>query len=97
LSFALKDAFQKQSEFSFEAEQVHPWLSYLRPDILVNINNSIDVSKNKCICLELHYTTKTAPNLVARYVLEKLNKYMKQIEKLDESGQLPLWGVTSSL
>jgi hypothetical protein len=71
--------------------RVHPWLTNIRPDILV------DVSGTKYICIEMHYTTKTAPNVIAKYVLDKLNKYMKQIESLYESGQLPLLDVTRSI
>jgi hypothetical protein len=44
----------------------------------------------------MHYTTRTAPNILAKYILRKLNVYMKQVEKLYESGQLPLLEITKS-
>ncbi len=91
LSMALQNAFTEQTELTFSSERVHPWLTNIRPDILV------DVSGTKYICIEMHYTTKTAPNVIAKYVLDKLNKYMKQIESLYESGQLPLLDVTRSI
>lgn len=91
LSMALQNAFSEQTELTFSSERVHPWLTNIRPDILV------DVSGTKYICIEMHYTTKTAPNVIAKYVLDKLNKYMKQIESLYESGQLPLLDVTRSI
>jgi hypothetical protein len=88
LCMALKEAFIDNTDLTFEVEKTHPWLSNIRPDILINVKNT------KYICLEMHYTTKTAPNIVAKYVLEKLNKYMKQIESKYESGQLPLFDTT---
>jgi hypothetical protein len=91
LCMALQNAFSAQTELTFTSERVHPWLTNIRPDILV------DVSGAKYICIEMHYTTKTAPNVIAKYVLDKLNKYMKQIESLYESGQLPLLDVTRSI
>jgi len=83
LCMALRDALVDQTELTFDSEKTHPWLSKIRPDILVDVKNT------KYICLEIHYTIKPAPNIVARYVLEKLNKYMKQIENMYDSGQLP--------
>jgi hypothetical protein len=91
LCLALSDIFsEKDSNLSFKSEHSHPWLQYIRPDILV------DVPNKKCICIEMHYTTRTAPNILAKYILGKLNQYMKQVEKLYESGQLPLLEITKS-
>jgi hypothetical protein len=91
LSMALQNACSDNSKLSFTSEQQHPWLQNIRPDILVNVNGE------KYICIEMHYTIKKAPNVLAGYVLDKLNKYMKQIEGLYESGQLPLLDVTKFL
>ncbi|MBD3887197.1 hypothetical protein IFO70_37000 [Phormidium tenue FACHB-886] len=91
ICMALENALSERTELSFSSERVHPWLTNIRPDILV------DVSGTKYICIEMHYTIKTAPNVIAKYVLDKLNKYMKQIEGLYESGQLPLLDITKSL
>lgn len=91
LALALEELFKKEnSELLFSAEKNHPWLKHLRPDILV------DVPGQKCICIEMHYTVRTAPNILAEYILGKLNQYMKQVEKLYDSGQLPLLEVTKS-
>lgn len=88
---ALSDSFSEEdSNLTFRAEQNHPWLQYIRPDIL------IDVPNEKCICIEMHYTTRTAPNILAKYILSKLNRYMKQVEKLYDSGQLPLLEITKT-
>ncbi|HLO86542.1 MAG TPA: ATP-binding protein [Nostocaceae cyanobacterium] len=84
LCMALQNALEDNEGLEFNVEKPHPWLSKIRPDILINVKNT------KCICLEMHYTVKTAPNIIAKYVLEKLNKYMKQIESMYESGQIPL-------
>jgi hypothetical protein len=91
LCLALSDLFlEENSNLSFKSEHPHPWLQYIRPDILV------DVPNKKCICIEMHYTAKTAPNILAKYILGKLNQYMKQVEKLYDSGQLPLLEITKS-
>lgn len=91
LALALADIFsEKDSDLSFQSEKNHPWLQYIRPDILVDIPNK------KCVCIEMHYTIRTAPNILAKYILGKLNQYMKQVEKLYESGQLPLLEITKS-
>jgi hypothetical protein len=92
LALALEDIFSSkgESKVSFQSEKNHPWLQHIRPDILVDIPNK------KCICIEMHYTTRTAPNILAKYILRKLNVYMKQVEKLYESGQLPLLEITKS-
>jgi hypothetical protein len=92
LSLALSDLFEESNpDLSFSAERNHPWISYTRPDILVDVRNK------KCICIEMHYTIRTAPNILAEYMLGKLNQYMKQIEKLYDSGQLPLLEITKSI
>lgn len=91
LCLALEDLFNNSaSDLSFKSEQNHPWLQYIRPDILVDVPNT------KYICIEMHYTIRTAPNILAKYILSKLNVYMKQVEKLYDSGQLPLLEVTKS-
>jgi hypothetical protein len=92
ICLALSDIFSEaNSDLSFKAEQNHPWLQHIRPDILVSVPNK------KCICIEMHYTIRTAPNVLAKYILSKLNQYMKQVEKLYESGQLPLLEITKSI
>ena len=76
LSLALIDVFKDNTELKFDSEIKHPLLANVRPDILVEVGNS------KYICIEMHYTNQKAPNIIAKYVLEKLNMYMKQVESL---------------
>jgi hypothetical protein len=91
ICLALADLFAEEgSSLTFKSEQNHPWLQYIRPDILV------DVPNQKYICIEMHYTIRTAPNILAKYILTKLNQYMKQVEKMYDSGQLPLLEITKS-
>jgi hypothetical protein len=60
LSLALSDLFEESNpDLLFSAERNHPWISYTRPDILVDVRNT------KCICIEMHYTIRTAPNILA--------------------------------
>ncbi|NES21619.1 MAG: ATP-binding protein [Symploca sp. SIO3E6] len=92
LCLALEDLFSDtEFDLSFKSEQNHPWLQHIRPDILVDVPNT------KYICIEMHYTIRSAPNILAKYILNKLNQYMKQVEKLYDSGQLPLLEVTKSI
>ncbi|HIK50320.1 MAG TPA: ATP-binding protein [Oscillatoriales cyanobacterium M59_W2019_021] len=92
ISLALSELFSEEKfDLSFKVEHNHPWLQHIRPDILV------DVPNKKCICIEIHYTIRPAPNILAKYILSKLNNYMKQVEKLYESGQLPLLEITKSI
>ncbi|MCA6507624.1 MAG: ATP-binding protein [Pseudanabaena sp. M135S2SP2A07QC] len=92
LCLALSDIFSEEKpDLTFHVEQTHPWLQYIRPDIL------IDVPNQKCICIEMHYTIRTAPNVLAKYILGKLDNYMRQVEKLYDSGQIPILEITRSL
>ena len=92
ICLALSDIFSEKSfDLSLKSETNHPWLPYIKPDILVDVPNT------KCICIEMHYTVKKAPNILANYILGKLNTYMKQVEKLYNSGQLPLLEITKSM
>jgi len=56
------------------AEQVHPWLGNLRPDLLVTAN------LDKTICIEMHYTANERPYNLAYYILNKIDNYMKELE-----------------
>ena len=88
----MSDIFSEEKpDLTFHVEQTHPWLQYIRPDIL------IDVPNQKCICIEMHYTIRTAPNVLAKYILSKLDNYMRQVEKLYDSGQIPILEITRSL
>ncbi|RCJ20538.1 hypothetical protein A6770_31480 [Nostoc minutum NIES-26] len=87
LSLSLIELFKDNANLSFSAEVSHPWLSNIRPDILLSVHNS------KCICLEIHYTIATAPNKVGAYCLAKLDSYMVQVEQLYKTGQLPISGI----
>ena len=54
-------------------EKAHPWLESIRPDILVK-------REDKIVCIEMHYTADQRPYKLANYVLEKMNRYMKQLD-----------------
>lgn len=70
---ALKDTLQR-TEIHFECEKFHPYLSRIKPDITIK-------TEEKIVCLEFCYTLDNTPGKLADYVLHKLNRYMKQLEK----------------
>ena len=76
---ALLTAFRDNNNLNFQHEQKHPYLTNIRPDILVDTGEKI-------ICLEFCYTVDNTPGNLADYVLRKLNVYMKQLE---ENSGLP--------
>lgn len=73
------NAFEDNNNLHFQHEQKHPYLTNIRPDILVDTGEKI-------ICLEFCYTVDNTPGNLADYVLRKLNVYMKQLE---ENSGLP--------
>jgi hypothetical protein len=68
---ALKDTLD-ETDFQFYCEDVHPYLSGIKPDIIIE-------TKEKFICLEFCYTVDSTPGNLANCVLTKLNKYMTQL------------------
>lgn len=72
IATALKDSLG--SAFSISAETPHPWIPNINPDI------RIDTPDQRHICLELCYTSRSEPHIVADYVLHKLDRYMRQLE-----------------
>ncbi len=58
-----------------DAEVTHPFLTNIRPDIVIQEND-------KTICIEFCYTKQEVPSTVANYVLNKMDKYMRQLEGL---------------
>ena len=74
ICLTLQDIFRGQSNFSFKSEIPHPYLTNIRPDIVVDTNE-------KLVCLEFCYTNDNTPGNLANYVLRKLNQYMKQLEQ----------------
>jgi hypothetical protein len=74
MAMALENALKnKKVNWRISPETLHPFLN-VKPDILVETDD------NRFICIEFHYTTNAQPNQLARYCLDKLNTYMKQIE-----------------
>jgi GTPase SAR1 family protein len=73
ICLTLQDIFREQSNFSFQSEIQHPYLTNIRPDILVD-------TSEKLVCIEFCYTNDNTPGNLANYVLRKLNQYMKQLE-----------------
>ena len=67
---AIKDIIPN---ITIKPEKEHPWLKNIYPDIQIEL-------EDKIICLEFHYTKKSAPYAVADYVLKKMDIYMRQIE-----------------
>ncbi len=63
------------SNFGVVAEQLHPWIPGIFPDI------RIDMPDGRQICLEFCYTNNQKPGGVADYVLDKLAIYMDQLEQ----------------
>jgi len=60
----------------FSCEKRHPYLTTIRPDIIV------EGAKDKCIALEFCYTNDNTPGNLASYALGKLNTYMNQLEHI---------------
>lgn len=74
LSMALSE--ELGDDYNIVPEKPHPWLSSIYPDIRV------DLPSNRHVCLEFHYTSRTEPNILADYILRKLNTYMNQLEHI---------------
>ena len=76
INHALAEAIRQSlpSDYSAFSEKEHPWLPSITPDI------RIDVPYGKHICIELYYTSRVEPYIVADYVLKKLDRYMRQLE-----------------
>lgn len=55
------------------AEEGHPWLPNIRPDILIK-------KPDKIICIEVQYTADKSPHVLANYVLKKMDRYMRQLD-----------------
>jgi hypothetical protein len=95
LSLSLKNTYEKEKEkkidLQFSAETNHPVLG-VRPDILISKSPITDnevtaVRDSRLICVEICYTNNDTPGELARYVFEKLDKYMNELQhhyKLDE-------------
>lgn len=62
-------------DYTVAAEEPHPWIPNITPDI------TVDTPYGKKVCLEMYYTTRYQPNVVAGYTLDKLHSYMKQIRR----------------
>lgn len=75
LNVCIGEAIKDCTGFAASSDKAHPWIPDIIPDILIEL-------PHKQICLEFHYTNRDEPNVVADYVLKKLNTYMNQIEKL---------------
>jgi hypothetical protein len=60
-------------QFKVTPEKEHPWIKNIYPDIMIE-------QDTKLICLEFCYTKKSTPHVVADYVLNKLDNYMRQLE-----------------
>jgi hypothetical protein len=54
------------------SEKSHPWIPNIYPDVFIEL-------EDKQICIEFHYTNKDEPNVLADYVLRKLDVYMAQL------------------
>ncbi len=75
-------------DFSIVAEQEHPWIPNITPDVTAK------TPYGKTICIELYYTKRYQPNVVAGYVLDKLDTYMSQIESyVGSSGKQADMGI----
>lgn len=64
----------KVGEDLIAAEQAHPWLDGIRPDIVVEID------PDRIVCIEMFYTANKRPHVLADYVLKKMDRYMKQLD-----------------
>jgi hypothetical protein len=77
LAAALRDVLP--DSFSIVAQEPHPWLPHVIPDILV------DTPQARHICIEMFYSNRVDPYVAADYVLRKLDRYMRQLEsKVDK-------------
>lgn len=63
-----------RKDTSIAAEQYHPWLRDIRPDILVK------PKEGNLICIEMYYTSDDSSHVLANYVLSKMDNYMRQLE-----------------
>lgn len=61
--------------FTAYAEKEHPGIPNIYPDVLIE-------TEDKYVSIEFHYTNNSALYIIAGYVLNKLDTYMKQLEKL---------------
>lgn len=61
-------------EMEVVAEHAHPFLEGIRTDILIKNDPS------KIICVEMFYTVNKTPSTLANYVLNKMDRYMKQLD-----------------
>lgn len=62
------------NDYTVVAEQAHPWIPNIIPDVRV------DTPDGRQISLEFCYTNKRQPGAVPDYVLDKLATYMDQVE-----------------
>ncbi len=75
-------------DYTVAAEEPHPWIPNITPDITVG------TPYGKRICIEMYYTTRYQPNVIAGYTLDKLHSYMKQIERyVDSEGEQTEMGI----
>jgi hypothetical protein len=72
LAGALQDALG--TTFTIETEQPHPWLPNIIPDVRV------DTPSGRHVCIEMFYSNRTRPSVAAEYILNKLDRYMRQLE-----------------
>ena len=82
LALAFREALGL-SDNEVVAEQVHPWLGNLRPDLLVT------AGFDKTICIEMHYTADERPYKLAYYILNKMDDYMKELTVSLKQPHLP--------
>ncbi|OAB56068.1 hypothetical protein AY600_09025 [Phormidium willei BDU 130791] len=99
LALALQDTYKKESDqrfkLDFSAETYHPVLG-VRPDILISkspigVDKVRAVRQSRLICIEVCYTNNGTPGEIARYVLEKLDKYMTELQhhyKVDDTREV---------
>jgi hypothetical protein len=66
--------------YTVSAENDHPWIPGIVPDIRV------DTPDGRQICIEFCYTNKSKPGAVPDYVLDKLATYMEQLELFVGAG-----------
>lgn len=86
LKTALQDVLGNQVK-SIDFEKVHPWLPSIRPDIQIKTND------DRIVCIEMHYTSRQDSYILADYILEKLDKYMRQLDRYIRNSQLRLPGL----
>lgn len=58
-----------------EQDKPHPWIPNIIPDLFID-------TPHTQICVEFHHTNRDRPNVIADYVLKKLDVYMNQIDVL---------------